>query len=147
MICGAPRVKAAFGDIPKKSQLGQTTLWLILKQVSNDLYFTYVPSPSPFPNFIMAKLLRALHCPAQKNMDAPAWGNRFSFLWALNVNSELSSRKDRCKVHTCKHPGKQKGKLYIIIPYFPTTWTHGKLTYGNSALTTLSIYFCCLCTV
>lgn len=47
-------------------------------------------------SFIITKLLRAFHFPTWKNMNAPAWGGRFSFLWVLNMNSDLSSRKHVC---------------------------------------------------
>lgn len=75
-------------------------------------------------SFILPKLLWVFHFPTQKNMNVLAWGDRFGFLWVLNMNSELSFKEGQ--VH--KYPGKQKGKLYIIIPYFYTMWAHGKLT-------------------
>lgn len=147
MFFGAPRVQADLVASKRKVSWVE----LLSGLFSSRWVATYISLMSLLPphsqSFITAKLLRALHCSTRRNMDAPAWGNRFSFLWALNVNSELSSRKYRCKVHTCEQPVKQKGELYIIIPYFLTTWTHGKLTHGNSALTILSIYFCYLRTV
>lgn len=131
--------KAAFSGIQNRNPLGQTNLWLILRQLSNHLYFCPVTSPSPLPKLHYDKTIQSVSLPLSKEPDAPARG---CLLWVLHMNSELFSRKDRCTNPQMKHRGKQKGKVYIFSPYLPTTWT--REVEKNSALTILSIYFCYL---
>lgn len=102
--------------------------------------------PSHSQSFIIARLLRAFRCPTWKNMDALAWRDRFSFLWVLNINSELASRKDGCRNTHGQTPWEAERKTlhhYSLPPYYLGSWEVGK----NSALTILSVYFCYLCTV
>lgn len=95
MVYGKAGEGIAFSTRQQKSQLGLTTLHVIQRQLGNHLYFSHVPSPSPLLKLHYNQAFKSIPPPHLKE-HAPASGYRFNFLWVFNMDSELSSRKDRC---------------------------------------------------
>lgn len=128
MLCGAASVKAAFSGTQNRSQLGQTTLWLILRQLSNPLHFSHVPPASPLPKLHYNQTIKSISLPHLKEHKCTCIRGEVQL--SVGVKHEFwHILKETC-VHKYTHAerlGSRKENC-VIIPYLLTTWTYGKLT-------------------
>lgn len=132
--------KTAFSGIQNRSLLGETNLWLILRQLSNHLYFCPVTSPSPFPKLHYDKTIKSISLPLSEEpgctcMRVSSVGIKYEF-WAVLKEGQ---------VYKFPNETPWEAERKALCPYLPTTWTHE--VEKNSPLRILSIYFCHLCTL
>lgn len=126
--------------VPDNRKVNRVKLLCVIhRQLGNHLYFSHVPSPSPLLKLHYNQAFKSIPPPHLKE-HAPASGYRFNFLWVFNMDSELSSRKDRCTnmhMQTCWEAEGKTVHHYSSLFYLDS-WEDDK----DSDITISIIYFC-----